>query len=177
MGYANALMLVQIGGKLLILSCFIIYRHRRESTQVLPIVIMPFAMAMYVCLQTQQFIILGEKLNERNVKITAVVNEVCSNYRLIADYAQRPHVCELFTKSVQALNAAGMPLNVMQKNSAYFPSWLATLFTCAFMIYSSQTVLDGDMSLGNFLATVKIYAEIGGGVSWRWLALWIHFER
>eukprot|EP00746_Dinoflagellata_sp_MGD_P112739 gnl/MRDRNA2_/MRDRNA2_49871_c0_seq1.p1 gnl/MRDRNA2_/MRDRNA2_49871_c0~~gnl/MRDRNA2_/MRDRNA2_49871_c0_seq1.p1 ORF type:complete len:340 (-),score=38.63 gnl/MRDRNA2_/MRDRNA2_49871_c0_seq1:263-1282(-) len=160
-GYENALVLMRIVGKLVILSCFVVYRHWGSSSEMLPFFFMPFVMVFYVCCRMQEFVKTGARVNARHVQVTAVVNEVAANYRMIVDYAQRPHICELFTKSVNDLNAAQMPLSVMQKNNEYFPQWLATVFTSTFIIFSAKTVLDGGMSLGSFLAMIRIYTEFG----------------
>lgn len=157
-GYMRALECVQILGRLVIVSYFVLAENSRGAV---PIGVMGTLMLFYACLRTKTRIELGEKVAARCEEILDNVMETCSNYRLISDYHQRPLADRILTKAVYAFRDAKVPLNKVKMQTELFPTWLATILVFLFIAFESQAVLAGELSLGTFLATIKIYQEIG----------------
>jgi len=91
----------------------------------------------------------------------ALANEVCAKYRLIADYAQRPYMNKLFSGRSLDFTEAKLPEQEVFLNSEYFPTFLGYLFVGFFISTNSASVLNGQVSLGTFLATISVFKEVG----------------
>lgn len=157
-GYCKAIEMLQIIGKLIIASYFILAENPRALP---PIVIMPVLMICFACCRTKEVIERAEELADRHESIIALVHEACQNYGLIADYAQRPQMSDLFEDKIKELHNTEVPLKVVNKNNSYFPPYLAAMFTSVFIAMGAPEVLSGGLSLGAFLATIRIYGEVG----------------
>merc|ERR1711972_16323 len=85
-------------------------------------------------------------------KVVEIVNEVVVNYSLIADYQQRPQMCDLFHEKVEDLNEAKIPVELYKLNNKMVPQWLGPIFTAFYIFYQAKSVISGMISVGTFLA-------------------------
>lgn len=85
------------------------------------------------------------------------------NYRLIADFHQRPFFEEKFDKVVKLYNAARVEANQVKLNNSYFASWLTMICVTVYTIHGGlQVIHEPDtLSLGLFLANLRILKSIG----------------
>lgn len=156
-GYMAALELIKAIFKLAILIVFILSENQDAW---LPVVLMPSAMALFVMLRTEVMIKAVEKAAETTADVYEVVQEACQKYTLLAEYARRPHMCDRFHHAAEKRNNALVPAECVKLNNSYFPKWLGPVFIGVYVAYSAGPVLDGNVSLGAFLATVRIFKEL-----------------
>lgn len=156
-GYVATLNMLQIIGKLVILSVFIL----KENPGALhTLVMMPAAMILFAMMRSRLLTGAVEEAAEKMANMVEIVQEACMKYRLIADYMQRPQMCDLFHEKVEELSEAQIPVEQIKVNNDAFPKWLGALFIGVYIATASESVLNGAASLGTFLATIRIYTEL-----------------
>merc|ERR1719281_1930877 len=97
----------------------------------------------------------SEVVGEKEVEVVAIVGETCNSYRLVADYAQRPQMNEVFKKKADDLRKAEIPESQIKMNNNYFPKWLGPLFTGFYIVSRAKDVEsyfnpNGMITLGEF---------------------------
>jgi len=112
-------------------------------------------------LRTQMYLDLVEKVRKTQEHVGSLVHEMCGQYQLIADYFQRPQMNEHFCHVVEHMNEAMLPMEFMEVNSGYVPRWLSAILYSAYLSVAAMDVLSGDLSLGFFIATLKVFKEMG----------------
>lgn len=70
-------------------------------------------------------------------------------------------MCELFAEKCAELIEAKMPVEIFKLNNDYFPRWLGPVFTGIYIAVQADAVLTGALSVGTFLATIKVFSELG----------------
>jgi ABC-type lipoprotein export system ATPase subunit len=84
------------------------------------------------------------------------------NYRLIADYYQRPAEVERFLRRVKAYNNATSNSAACNVNNEYFALWVSMAAQCLWIIVGGIMMLEGLLGLSGFLTNLAIYRTIGG---------------
>ena len=51
---------------------------------------------------------------------------------------------------------------VFRNHNNYFPKWLGPVFTAGYICVYTSTVISGGISVGTFLATIKVFTELSG---------------
>merc|ERR1712176_1042564 len=69
-------------------------------------------------------------------------------------------MCELFQSKMESLGNAGVPAEQIKVNNETFPTWLGTLLVGGYIALVAESVLKGSMSVGVFLATIRIFQEL-----------------
>jgi ABC-type multidrug transport system fused ATPase/permease subunit len=165
-GCMAVLELIKSCSKLLILVAFIL---KENTAALLPVMMMPSAMFIFVMVRTEKMIEASERVNQQTAALVEVVQEACMKYTVIAEYMQRPAMCDVFEHASEQLSAVAVPADVVKVNNNYFPKWLGPLFIGGYVVYSVGSVLDGQkcteecsqyVSLGTFLATLRIFKEL-----------------
>lgn len=157
-GFVKCLAMARILGKLAV-TAFFVYREHPEA--LLAIIIFPCCMVCWIALRMRKFIRLGEDKVRREMALAHDVQETHKCYRLVADYHQRPLMIDRFTAKVLDLRKAVLPLKLEMLNSSYCSPWVSTLLTAGYLAFFSGEVLSGRLSLGMFLAMLKIFSELG----------------
>jgi len=158
-GYVATLNMIQMVGKLIILVYFILLENPAALG---PIVAMPSMMIVFVYKRSAILVEACEHAAKRTASVIEVVHEACDKYRLIADYFQRPQICDHFQRATIELTEAQIPAELIRTNNDYFPKWLGPVFIGLYIAREAGEVLSvpPTISLGTFLATVKIFGEL-----------------
>merc|ERR1719436_2077506 len=91
--YVAVLEMVQMLGKLVLLMVFMLTQDR-DSAWVL--VVMPGFMLIFACSRSRALSRASEFAGPLKKVLIDLTTETCAKYRLIADYAQRPQMNDLF---------------------------------------------------------------------------------
>eukprot|EP00930_Biecheleria_cincta_P056508 TRINITY_DN42613_c0_g1_i1.p1 TRINITY_DN42613_c0_g1~~TRINITY_DN42613_c0_g1_i1.p1 ORF type:complete len:897 (-),score=118.37 TRINITY_DN42613_c0_g1_i1:38-2728(-) len=105
----------------------------------------------------------------RNRKQDALIQRVsrtAANYRLIADYNQRPRFVDWFERVIGEYNVAAVQAALVNKNNEYFAPWVSLTIVCVYTFVGGKQVVAAEVSrrlgLGMFLTNVSIFTGIGG---------------
>eukprot|EP00747_Dinoflagellata_sp_TGD_P010577 gnl/TRDRNA2_/TRDRNA2_119947_c2_seq1.p1 gnl/TRDRNA2_/TRDRNA2_119947_c2~~gnl/TRDRNA2_/TRDRNA2_119947_c2_seq1.p1 ORF type:complete len:501 (+),score=77.65 gnl/TRDRNA2_/TRDRNA2_119947_c2_seq1:3-1505(+) len=102
----------------------------------------------------------SEIVGRHKSDIIELTNEACNKYRLIADYAQRPQMNDLFYYKADQYRKSSIPEKSIILTNNYFPTWLGPIFVGIFIASNAQRVIDKDLRLGGFLAAIHSFVQI-----------------
>jgi len=156
-GYELSVKLVQALGKTLLLALFIL----KENDRALPAcILMPTVMLLFMSRRTTPLTKATERTTEKLADLATVTEETCAKYILIAEYGQRPQAAERFAAIGEEVSEAGLNLEIIKINNEQFPEWLGPVFTGAYIAFAANSVYQGDLKVGVFLATTRVFKEL-----------------
>jgi len=161
-GYMSVLTILKLVGKLMVM----IYFTGSANPQALKTVaLMPLLMFLFGCLRNTSLSKANVLPDSLGGGMLAYVGDAASNYRLIANYQQRPKINEDFAKKADALKAAALSPLLVRMNNDYFTQLLGPLFVGIYIITQAHAVLTGDLGRGTFVATLSVFSEISSDFS------------
>lgn len=159
-GYMKALNTFGIVCRIVIMTAFVCSEHRGAAT---PVLLFPILVCAWSYAQIRRYIRLGEEMVQQETDVAEYVRDICRCYRLVADYHQRSRLSDGFASKVSELNRRVTLMGLALLNGAYLSPWLATIFAGGYIFLFSGAVLSGALSLGHFLAMLRIFVEMGDG--------------
>jgi len=159
-GYVAALQCLLIIGKLFVVMGFTLMKNPGSSVFMVAmgVILSIFAYFRNTMLQKADDLVSGKE-----VEMLQIVQDISSNYPLIAHYMQRPQANERFAGKADEMRQAAIPCSNIRVNNNYCAKWLGPAFTCLYMILKAPGVLSDppNPTLGAFLATVKVFESVG----------------
>merc|ERR1719191_1896717 len=98
--------------------------------------------------------------HDKLAELAEMVEETCSKYSLIAEYGQRPLAAERFAEVTEEVSEAGLDVEIVKTNNEQFPEWLGPVFTGAYIAFAANSVFMGQLQVGVFLATTRVFKEL-----------------
>jgi len=157
--YAKLLDLIAVCLELIVFTYFTLDRN---PAAIVYIVAMPACMVVYVAFVKSLCRKDVDAFKAQNKLVLRIVAEVCERYRLVADYFQRPQMNEGFATSASSLRQKQSRKALANLNDDMFPQWLGPGFTALYISFDANNVLNGQVTLGTFLATISILGSISG---------------
>merc|ERR1712196_14141 len=118
-------------------------------------------MTIFLALRNDQTVKLLTDWTSVEDKFANSVQEIVSNYRLVADYNQRPRFLERCDVFINRYGFARRTCRQLMLNSGYFAQWLTTLWIATYIFIGGSMVLGKEMTLGMFLTNIRIFKELG----------------
>merc|ERR1711865_1263440 len=116
-GYMSVLTILKLVGKLIVM----VYFTGSENPHALKTVaLMPLLMLVFGCVRNTSLSKASELPDTLAGDMLAYVGDAASNYRLIANYQQRPKINLEFAKKADKLKAAEMAPSLVTMNNDYF---------------------------------------------------------
>eukprot|EP00928_Gymnodinium_smaydae_P036634 TRINITY_DN25579_c0_g1_i1.p1 TRINITY_DN25579_c0_g1~~TRINITY_DN25579_c0_g1_i1.p1 ORF type:complete len:673 (-),score=81.68 TRINITY_DN25579_c0_g1_i1:100-2118(-) len=156
-GYMKIIALFRLTAKLLIVGVFV-YRENRYS--LIMMLVLPFMMLLWACARTGKMKRLVEATKQCELSVRDFTREMCTNYRIMADYNMRPMMGDKFSGLIQTYWANRLPFSIARQISLSFPTLLFTL-ALGILIVMAPALLAAQMSLGGFLTLISITQELG----------------
>eukprot|EP00929_Paragymnodinium_shiwhaense_P001615 TRINITY_DN101852_c0_g1_i1.p1 TRINITY_DN101852_c0_g1~~TRINITY_DN101852_c0_g1_i1.p1 ORF type:complete len:948 (+),score=177.87 TRINITY_DN101852_c0_g1_i1:75-2918(+) len=156
-GYMAVLNLAQLFCKIVVLTSFALWSNPSAAWAVFA---MPALLAIFGYCRVEDMLKASEKSGQASLAVADFVSESCQKYNLIADYQQRPQMNELLAELIANMRRADIPGETVTVNNLFFPKWCGSIFTAVYMVVAAGPVLDGAISLGNFLATISVLEQI-----------------
>eukprot|EP00811_Abedinium_folium_P000600 NODE_1054_length_2630_cov_14.226928.p1 GENE.NODE_1054_length_2630_cov_14.226928~~NODE_1054_length_2630_cov_14.226928.p1 ORF type:complete len:730 (-),score=196.07 NODE_1054_length_2630_cov_14.226928:440-2380(-) len=157
-GYMNAIKLVDVFGKLVVVVIFICHSNPKF---LLPFLFFPLVLVLFVWWRKDAYIRSMYAITAKEQNIVGVMQSTSEHYRLIADYQRRPQMNDVFAKSVQPMMGGHKALDITMIHNLMFPNWISLALTGGYFCVFSHQVIDGSLSVGTFVALVKIFGELG----------------
>jgi len=155
-GYKTLLDMARTVTKFIILMSFVLSESPRALVYV---VVMPLLMMLFAVTCTLGLSEAEEELGSREASVVSFIQEVCSKYRLIADFAQRPKMNEFFESKVNHLREAKTREKIIAQNLNMIPVWIGTLAKGLYIAINAQHV-PHSLKLGVFVATIGIIGDV-----------------
>lgn len=102
-----------------------------------------------------------ERRYDSALQLTSMVHETVVCYPLIADYNRRPVFIEKFGRLIEQHNQEVINVGCVLANNAYIACWITTLAVATFTFFGGMLVINGSMTLGMFLANIRIFRDVG----------------
>jgi ABC-type multidrug transport system fused ATPase/permease subunit len=157
-GFMKIFEVVNMIGKLIIFTGFVL---NENPGALWVIVLYPVCMALWLCFRVHKLIESSEEVVNGENSVADGVQTAVQLYHLITDYGKRPHVAKKLREKVTEMNDSMKEREAVACTSEKFTSWMSTGLISIYIIVYSQAVLDGQLSLGAFLAMVKLFGELG----------------
>jgi len=154
-GYTAAIGISKRLGRLGIVLFFVLEQDPHAAWIVC---VMPLLMLIWFLIRRN--IDEGDEEVTRRHEIQELLADTCAHYRLIADYAQRPQMNDIFSEKASLLRNSAIVRRMIDLNNGYFPRWLGPLFMGIYTAVMSPEVLQGNLTLGVFLSTLGVFSEI-----------------
>lgn len=157
-GYMTLFGLSNNFGKLLVSAYFIQTQNPEADT---PLIVFALAITIYIAVSFKEKETLTREMARSQASIVDIVYE--GNFRadVIADYHLETEFQETLTQRAQTLSRNMVPVELSNTSSNYFMGWLDACFIAAYMTLGGMQVLEGDLQIGAFLATINVLKEIG----------------
>ena len=152
----NVSSMLETLGRLVMLNYFAV---SSDPGMLWAVVTMPVIMTFWVLLR-HRWLTKPEKDRPYKKRVIQLVCSISEYYSLIAAYFQRPAMNEKFAASVAKLGEVQEPLGIYHMRTEFFFSWLGPFFSGFYLCFYAQQVMDDQLSLGTFLATISVFKEV-----------------
>ena len=152
----NVSSMLETLGRLIMLNSFAI---SSDPGMLWAVLTMPVVMLFWVLLR-HRWLTKPEKDLPYKKRVSQLVCSISEYYSLIAAYFQRPAMNEKFAASVAKLGEVQEPLGIYHMRTEFFFAWLGPFFSGFYLCFYAQQVMDGQLSLGTFLATISVFKEV-----------------
>jgi len=125
------------------------------------IILFPVALATFAWLRYQVTSRWLNQTMETQADLATHVNETVQSYRLIADYNRRPFFIERYEKLIDKNNQVTSDTARVICNNGYAAQWFTASVVCLFTLIGGYLVIIGNMTLGMFLANIRILTLVG----------------
>jgi len=144
-------------GRLVVLAYFVFRKvpSAAAKSMAMPVLMVLFAVARAGVLRSA----LG-RLNTQEISLIGLVQDVCSRYELIASYLQRPRALDDFSACSRETERAQNAVEMVLSNNMFVGSMLAPLAIGMHVAFNAINVIEGRMSLGEYVTSIHIYKEI-----------------
>lgn len=157
-GFAKCVGLVRLVSKLTIIGYFVLKENKASFPA---LIVFPALMVVWAYCRAGTLARLEEEVGASKKRVLQCAHDVSRCYPLVADYAQRPAMCDRFAECITDLHKRRVPYMIAWQHSNYFPLCLSTVAIGLSIGFLSPSVLSGEMSLGTFLALIRILSELG----------------
>jgi len=156
-GVVATMRAIQIFEKLLVYLVFAV----REAPNVLESTGMMFVlMILGLIMFAPKLVKRLEDLAKSIVEMTDHIQHTCMNYSLISEYKLRPVACDMFKQVDEKVKHRKMLMEISKLHLHRWTEILGPLFIAWHVAATSHDVIDGNISLGMFLASIRMYKEL-----------------
>lgn len=159
-GYVTLLKFSSLTGKLCLFGFLIVHTSKSDKTAIYLMLIAPVLIGLFGSLRSNKLLKATAKVHHAHSEFQILVRDACENYRLFANYFQRPLVNANFSKSLNHYREAELPRDVVALNSMYFTSWLGPLLVAVYIVLCTPSIISGAMGVGVFLATIDMLTQM-----------------
>lgn len=157
-GYCIIFRLARDMGKILVVAILML-SHSWMS--VLPFLIHPIAMIIFIRVRQEQNVDLEETLLEAEEASEGCIMSASESFTIIRDYRMRHGLTLKFEARLSDSFNANNLVRVFQFWNGQFVPWISFIFIAVTMVCGSEFVLAGAQSLGTLLAMLEIYKDLG----------------
>eukprot|EP00747_Dinoflagellata_sp_TGD_P079382 gnl/TRDRNA2_/TRDRNA2_160484_c1_seq1.p1 gnl/TRDRNA2_/TRDRNA2_160484_c1~~gnl/TRDRNA2_/TRDRNA2_160484_c1_seq1.p1 ORF type:complete len:921 (+),score=142.22 gnl/TRDRNA2_/TRDRNA2_160484_c1_seq1:258-2765(+) len=170
-GYLSFLAIMRALGQLAMILMFqltapFLFEKEMRYTAFVCLVGFPTCLLFFLILRRKSTTLALDKKNHCQDMMVEQMNSTFQNYRLIADYNQRPFFVDKFETMVQDFNKASTAVSKSMEVNEGFVDWLTVICVAAYTFIGGMSVIrDPEKNtLGMFLTDLRILSTIGS--SW-----------
>jgi len=126
-----------------------------------PFLVFPVLLSVFMHFRSDYTTQCLEKKEESTNDMVTYCNRAVECFPLVSDYRRRQRYVDGLDEHIGAWNGANKSYNKANLHNQYFPEWLVLGFVCIwYWIYGREVIL-GTLSLGFFLADIRIIEKFG----------------
>jgi ABC-type multidrug transport system fused ATPase/permease subunit len=127
----------------------------------LPFLVFPTVLAIYMHFRSDYTTECLEKKEEATNDMVTFCNKAVECFPLVSDYKRRQRYVDGLDGPIVGYNGANKAYNKADLHNKYFPDWVVLVFICFWYWFYGREVIWGSLSLGFFLADIKIIEKFG----------------
>jgi len=159
LGYVAALSVVALAGRIITVALFIVL-FQREFLALSCVFALPTILVTITALRAGVSQKAQKKADEEKVHLVCMTTDVCQKIRLVCDYFKRPMMGDMFAKAVNNHNEAQIPAGIVELNTQFATKILSGVAIVIYIVAMAPSVLNHELSLGIFLATISIFGHL-----------------
>lgn len=157
-GYLSVFQLLENFGKLCCVAFFICSKN---PTNAIPLLIYPVAILLIELQRRTKQLKLETDVDDVQSRVRDVLVHVASRLDLISNYKQKQFVVDEYEKQLDAEVPVKLRLRVFEFWNDQIIPLLTLLALGSYICIGSSRVLNGETTIGTFLATVNVYKDFG----------------
>lgn len=126
-----------------------------------PFAVYPIVLGTFISLRAPRTTVALDKVQDSRDDLLEYAYLAVECFPVLNDYRRRNKYVDDLDEWINAYNKANREKNQLVVNNTYLPHWLSTLFVAFWYIYFGEEVLSNALSLGFFLADLKIIDKFG----------------
>merc|ERR1719262_1237062 len=99
-----------------------------------------------------------ERTVEKQALVDMLIDEASRKYQLVHGYSKRSVMNDMFSQAVGEYTKVRIPESIAALNTRYITKFLSGVFIAIYIVVKTPAVLNNELSLGIFLATISIFA-------------------
>lgn len=155
--YAKVMGMIRLAGKLCI---SIIFTLQQNPSAWWAVVLVPVLMIVWGLIRTNVFLDASKATGDTEGPFVGFINEMLSKLPLIADYQQRPQINERFASKAEEFRKVKIPETMVSHNNMFVPKLLGPALVALYTAIGASLVLQGQLNLGVYLATISVFGDI-----------------
>jgi len=166
LGYMNLFNLGLAFGQLLAILLYtllapLVFQKPLRLVSILPLITFPVILSIFVRFRSNLSTEKRDLQQDMQNDLVNHVNDTVTHYRLIADFNQRSSFIVKMESRISKFNMARRHAHRYGVNNGYVAHWLSTVLVAGYIVYGGKQVMADQLSLGMFLADVRIFTLIG----------------
>jgi len=155
-GYVAALSIVGILGRIFSIQMFIIW-FQPDRLAIGSGILMFTLVIIFMAFRVDLAVATQESLEEKIMTVGTITDESNQKYRLFSDYFKRGVLVDLFSVAVKDYSQEKISDTTQHLVSQFAPKIVAGFITANYIVFRTNEVLSGRLSLGIFLASITIF--------------------
>lgn len=155
-GYVALLSCFGFMFKIVIVCLFIVF-FQHDGFALYSVIIMVTILLVFNIARVPVSQRLQKKVDEKMTFMAMLTMEAGNKIRLFTGYSKRPLMMEMFVLAVGGYNEERVPEEMVRISNQYFTKILSGCFIAMYIVVKTPAVLNNELSLGVFLATIAIF--------------------
>lgn len=155
-GYSAALKIVGIIGKIITVEVFIVL-FQPEPLAIYSVLIMAVMLVVFAAFRAKTQQHAKHRLDNAQTYVDLITDESCRKFELVRDYSKRSVMNDMFAHAVRKYSKEMIPETMVELTTQYTTKFLSGIFIAIYIVAKTPDVLNGDLSLGIFLATITVF--------------------
>jgi len=143
------------------ICCVGVFMMMKDPSCALPLLVFPATMIAFAACTQNRMLELAEHASEQQEVTQSLLVRASLSLSMIKDYMMRSSIVDNFEDQLGQQRDVTIQMNKFKFWMEQVVPWVSLLSLGSYMIYGSLCVLEGQISVGVFLATMNAYGDLG----------------
>eukprot|EP00930_Biecheleria_cincta_P059654 TRINITY_DN45368_c0_g1_i1.p1 TRINITY_DN45368_c0_g1~~TRINITY_DN45368_c0_g1_i1.p1 ORF type:complete len:885 (+),score=88.88 TRINITY_DN45368_c0_g1_i1:45-2699(+) len=165
-GFCGFFVLLKIVGQLFAILLYQVvapyaFARKIQPLAFSPSVVLPLILFPFLLCRKKQTVSYDIARSHKQDALVDRVTRTAANYRLIADYTQRPYYVAWFERTIQEYNVAFVHAAQVKTNNQFCAPWVTLILVGVYTYIGGTAVIRNSQSLGMFITNLEVFKAIG----------------